>query len=111
MLRDALDWLCFSSLWVGLAAGLLCCAATLAMGSPPLFPAIAVASAGTIVVYNVDRLLDVQRDRETSPRRSNFISAHRNALVLISVAAALASAFFALRLGWRPERSIWCRCS
>ncbi len=52
--RTALDALAFSSVWLAAAAGALCAASSLAMGFPPALPVVAIACAGTLVVYTVD---------------------------------------------------------
>jgi hypothetical protein len=102
MARLLCDWLSFSSLWVGLAAGLLCWASTLALGLSPIAAAVGMASAGTIVVYNLDRLLDLDRDRPRAPLRSRFIAEHRAGLIGITVFAGAASLGCALSLGPKP---------
>ncbi len=96
-----LDALAYASVWVGAAAGALCTAASLALGVSPDPAAIGVAVAGTVVVYNVDRLRDLARDRATSPRRSAFVDAHAGRLRALTAVAALASAACAVRLGGR----------
>lgn len=96
-----LDGLAFSSVWVAIAAGALCTAASLAMGLDPPLAAIGVAVSGTLVVYNVDRLRDLERDRQTSPRRSAFVQAHFGVLTGVTLAAGAAAGAFALALGLR----------
>ena len=91
--------LAFSSLWVAAAAAALCTAASVAMGLRPSAWAVGLAAAGTLVVYNVDRLRDLERDRTTSPDRSAFVAAHRTPLLVLVGLAALASAGLALRFG------------
>jgi hypothetical protein len=49
----------------------------------------ALAAAGSWVVYGIDRLRDLDRDRETSPRRAAFVERHRPALSLSLLAAGL----------------------
>ena len=93
-----LDALAFSSLWVGAAAGLLCAAASLAMGTEPALASLGVAAAGTVFVYDLDRLRDLERDRATSPLRSAFVARHRRLLVALAALAALATAACAAQL-------------
>ncbi len=52
-IRTALDALAFSSVWLAAAGGALCAASSLAMGFPPALPVVAIACAGTLVVYTV----------------------------------------------------------
>lgn len=97
-----LDGLAYSSLTLGMAAGVLSTAAQLAMGLEPNLAVIGIAVTGTLVVYNVDRLADVDHDRATRPARSAFVTAHRRALRLATALAAAGSLAFAFRLGLRP---------
>jgi hypothetical protein len=60
-----------------------------------------IAFCGTLVVYDVDRLRDLERDRATTPLRSDFVARHRSALLALSGAAALAALLLGLRAGWR----------
>jgi 4-hydroxybenzoate polyprenyltransferase len=79
----------FTSLWVAASAGALCAAASRALGAEPSVALVALAAAGTVVVYNVDHLRDVERDLATSPRRTAFVQRWRAALIALSAAAAL----------------------
>ena len=94
-----LDALAFSSAWVAAAAALLLAAAARALGVAAAPEALTLAFAGTLVVYNVDRLRDVARDRDTSPARTAFVIAHRPALVMLSAVASLAAVAAAWRAG------------
>jgi 4-hydroxybenzoate polyprenyltransferase len=96
-----LDVLAFSSLWVAAAAAALAAACSLAMGVPVAGAAVGLAFAGTLVVYNVDRLRDLDADRATAPDRSAFVARHGGGLALLTIAAALASLGFALAAGPR----------
>ncbi len=97
--RAALDAFAFSSGVVATAAGLLCAAASLSMGLTPLPAAVAVAVAGTLVVYNVDRLRDLERDHLTAPDRSAFVARHRRALGVLTATAGVGSLACAAALG------------
>jgi 4-hydroxybenzoate polyprenyltransferase len=99
--RRLLDALVFSSLWVAAAAGALSVACALAMGIAPTAAATGLAFAGTLVVYNVDRLRDLDRDRATAPQRSAFVVRHGGDLALLAFGAALASVGFGLAAGPR----------
>jgi 4-hydroxybenzoate polyprenyltransferase len=96
-----LDALVFSSLWVAAAAGALAVACSFAMGIPAAIPAVGLAFSGTLVVYTVDRLRDVELDRATTPLRSAFVDRHGGGLALLAIAAGLASVAFALFAGPR----------
>lgn len=89
--RDGIDLLAFASaIPAGVAAGMLQAAAA-AMDVPADWVATTLAAAGTGVVYNVDRLRDTVRDRDSAPLRTRFVEAHRRALWRITgVAAAVA---------------------
>lgn len=101
-----IDTVVFSSLWLAAAAGALVAAASLAMGidSHPL--AIGLAISGTLVIYNVDRLRDLDRDRRTSPARSNFILRHRTRLIGLTTAAAVTSAGLAVSAGQKAALTL-----
>ncbi len=94
-----LDALAFSSVWVSGAAALLTAAAAKAMAVPAPPEALVIAFAGTFFVYNVDRLRDVARDRETSPERTAFVTTHRARLRALSAGAALLAVAAGLRAG------------
>ncbi len=100
-LARGLHGLAFSSLWVALAAVLLQLAAALAMGLRPVPAALGLAACGTLVVYNLDRLRDLARDRETSPRRSAFVERHFRSLLGLTCASAALSLLLAVGLGRR----------
>lgn len=91
-----IEVLAYSSLWVALAALCLTAAASRAMGVALSGPVLALAFCGTLVVYNVDRLRDLPRDRVTAPLRSAFVSRHRRWL-LVLVGAALAGSLAGIR--------------
>lgn len=96
-----LDACVFSSLWLAATAAALAAAVSRGLGVPPDARALALAAMGTLVVYNVDRLRDVERDRATTPDRTAFVERHRAGLVALTAAAAIASAGLALAAGPR----------
>lgn len=96
-----LEALAFSNLWLAAAAGALVAAASRAMQIPLDPPVAGLAAAGTLVVYNVDRLRDLERDRLTSPRRSAFVERWRGALLLLTAGAALVAVGLAGLIGPR----------
>jgi hypothetical protein len=71
------------------------------MGVSVSVAAVGLAVSGTLVVYNVDRLRDLDRDRTTSPRRTAFVARHGAALSLLTVAAGAGSVAFAIAAGPR----------
>jgi hypothetical protein len=108
--RRALEALAFSGLWAGAVAAALTWAAGSAIGGtgglPRLGWACGLAAAGTVVVYTIDRLRDLQRDAATSPARSAFVSRHRVAMQGLAVGAALLCVPLALQL----PQVIWAIC-
>ncbi len=86
-LRLVLDFLAFTGLWPAAVAASLVAACALALGAAPsghrLLTAMALAIGGTLVVYNVDRLRDLDHDRMTAPARSDFVDRHRRALTRV----------------------------
>lgn len=101
MLRAWIDALVYSNVWVAAAACALCWAASLSMGIDPAIPVLGVAFAGTLLVYDVDRLRDLERDRATTPARAAFVARHFAALSALGAAAGVAALGFGLSLGWR----------
>ena len=69
------------------------------MGLDSSASVIGLIVAGTFVVYNVDHLRDVERDRGTSPRRTAFVERHVRSLRVATVAAALVSVGLAFDVG------------
>ena len=57
---------------------------------------LTLAGAGTFLIYNVDRLRDLARDRATSPARTAFVERNRRLLIGLCAGAAVTSAFCAL---------------
>ncbi len=98
--RSWLDALVFSNLWMAAAAGALVAATSRAMETAIRPEAVGLAFAGALLVYNVDRLRDLHRDRQASPDRSAFIAEHRGQLIALSGAAATASLYFGAHAGW-----------
>jgi 4-hydroxybenzoate polyprenyltransferase len=68
--------------------------------------AAALGFSGTLLVYGVDRLRDVERDRETTPARTAFVERHRRALIALCALAAIGSATAALKL----PPTVWLVC-
>ena len=101
MLARAVDAAVFSSAWLAAAAAALVAASARAMEIPLDPRLLGLAAAGTLVVYNVDRLRDLERDRLTAPARSAFVERWRDALVLGTGAAALIAAVLAWLCGPR----------
>lgn len=97
-----LDACVFSSLWLAAAAAALAAAASHAMGVAPDPRALGLAAAGTLVIYNVDRLRDLDRDRTTSPERTAFVERHRATLRTLTAAAGVTSAALAVSAGRGP---------
>ena len=98
--RSLLDALVFSNLWMAAAAGALVAAASRAMGTAIRPEAVGLAFAGTLVVYNIDRLRDLHRDQHASRDRSEFVAEHEGRLSVLTGAAAAASLYFGVRAGW-----------
>ena len=91
----------WSSCWVATAAVALVGASSLAMGLEVSSAVAALAASGTLVVYTVDRLRDMERDRSTAPERSAFIERHQGVLRLQAGMALLVAAVSAAAAGPR----------
>jgi len=98
--RSLLEALVFSNLWMAAAAGALVAASSRGMGTAIRPEAVGLAFAGTLVVYNVDRLRDLHRDQFASPDRSEFVAKHDGRLIALTGAAAVASLYFLVCAGW-----------
>ncbi len=97
-----IDPLLFSSLWMALAAGVLTLASAASMDvSGAAAPGLVFF--GILLVYNLDRLRDVERDRATSPERSRFIENHRSALWAITVCSAAGASVIL----WTAPVRVW----
>lgn len=111
MIRSLFEILAFSGLWTALAAGALTWAGGVFLlpptGPPRLAVACALAFAGTLAVYGVDRLRDIDRDHQTSPRRSAFVDRHRATLLGLS-AGGLA---LGLWTAWTLPPATWLLCA
>ena len=109
--RGLLDFMAFTGLLPAAVAAALTLASALALPSPlaptPLFATLALSMAGTLVVYNVDRLRDLGEDRLTAPARSAFVARHRGALQALTGLAAAAALGPALLL----PVSAWGLCA
>lgn len=98
-LMRGLEALAFSSILPACVAGALTLAAALSLvdNSAGSQLVAGLAFAGTLVVYNVDRLRDLERDWRSSPLRSAFVSRHRAQLIGLVIIAGSAAA----TLGWQ----------
>ncbi|MBW2712413.1 MAG: hypothetical protein JRC77_01540 [Deltaproteobacteria bacterium] len=92
-----LDPLVYSSIWMASAAACLTFAAGKAMGLPFPTHAGTLTFCGILLVYNLDRLRDLDRDRATSPRRSAFIEHYRKQLWGLTVASAVGASLLLLQ--------------
>ncbi len=83
-----IDAFVFSSTMAASIAGALSMLASRLLEAPDAVASASLASLGTFIVYNVDRLRDLERDRSTSPNRTRFILENRRLLMaMIGVAA------------------------
>jgi hypothetical protein len=90
--RHIADAFAFSSLLPAGVAYSLSSLASLALVAPDRSHWAALAGIGTFIVYNLDRLRDTVRDRETSPDRTAFVERHRGFLTAAVAVAGLAFA-------------------
>ncbi len=98
-LPKILQTLAFSSLWVAAAACALCAAAGRAMAIEVAPAVMGLVFAGTLVVYNVDRLRDLERDRASAPLRTAFVERHELVLTLVCWVGAGVAVFCGLAVG------------
>ncbi len=88
------DAFAFSSGLATVVGAALSLAAGLALAAPRISTWLFLTAAGTFIIYNLDRLRDLVRDRATSPARSRFVSRHRQ--LLYGAVAAVAIGFTAV---------------
>lgn len=80
----ALDVLFWSSVWLAAAAAALTAAASHALGVAAEPALLGLAAGGTLVVYVIDRLRDLERDRLSAPARAAFVARNRTALLALA---------------------------
>lgn len=97
----ALERLAFSGLWVAIAAAALSIASAQALGIAPNPRVAATALLGTFAVYALDRLRDVDRDRLSSPRRTQFVLRHENRIAFAALLCAIGAVGLGISLGAR----------
>jgi hypothetical protein len=90
--RSVADVVTFSSLLPAGIAFSLAWVVSRAIEAPSGGRWAALASTGTFIVYNLDRLRDTVRDRETSPIRTSFIENHRRSLTISTALAGIVAA-------------------
>jgi len=97
--RRFVDALVFSSIGVSLVAVALVAASSRALGVAVDPRALGLALVGTLAVYGIDRLRDLDRDEATSPVRTAFVLKNRTALVASTGGASLLALGFAVASG------------
>jgi hypothetical protein len=95
------DALGFGNGVVAAAAAVLAAAASRAMGMSPDPFVVVLAAAGTLLIYGVDRLRDVARDRVTAPARTAFVERHRTAMLRLSAVGGALALVAGWEAGWR----------
>ena len=95
----SVEALAFSAVLPASVAGTLVMVAGFSLVGEALYLSAGLAFAGTLVVYNVDRLRDLERDRRSSPRRSAFVSQHSSLLVGLVVLGSAAAAVMSWQVG------------
>jgi len=105
------DALAYLGVWPAGVAAALALVSGLALGrelaEPALLRLMAFAFCGTTVVYDVDRLRDLERDRGSAPRRARFVAARRTVMLGVIAVCGVASAMLAARL----SAGAWLLCA
>jgi 4-hydroxybenzoate polyprenyltransferase len=101
MALAAIDALLWSSVWLAAAAAVLTAAGARSLGLEPAPALLGLAFGGTLVVYVVDRLRDLERDRVRAPARAAFVERNRGRLLTLAAAGGALAGACALSL--RPE--------
>ena len=97
------DGFAYSSGLAASVGGALTLVASRVFDAPDETRWVSLVATGTFIIYNLDRLRDLERDRGTSPHRTAFVSRNQNWLYASVVVAA--SVFTAL-LWTTPPRTI-----
>jgi len=101
-----LEGLAFSSALAAGIGGMLSLVSSRILESSSPASSALLAAAGTFIIYNLDRLRDVEQDRSTSPRRTDYVS--RNRLPLGVSIGIVALAFTATWWQASPAIKILC---
>jgi 4-hydroxybenzoate polyprenyltransferase len=99
--RRLLDFLAFGNVVVAGAAAALAAAASRAMELRPDPGVLLLAGGGTLAIYGLDRLRDLERDRPTAPQRAAFVERYRLAIAAMSALAGVAAAVAGVMSGPR----------
>lgn len=98
--RAARNWILFASLWISATAAVLAIAVShVVLGAPASPQLVALIFCGTLSLYNLDRLRDLARDVQTSPKRTRFVRQNFFGLTLLAIGAGCISAVLALGFG------------
>jgi 4-hydroxybenzoate polyprenyltransferase len=76
----AVDIFAFSSGLAAAIGGTLCLVASRLLDAPDAGSWAFLAASGTFIIYNLDRLRDIDRDRASSPLRTAFVARNRQRL-------------------------------
>lgn len=98
--------LAYSSVIAAAVAAALVSTVALAFGLTLQAPVVLLAAGGTLVVYNIDRLRDLDRDTLLAPARSAFVTQNRSLLVGLTGTAAIVS----VASGFALPRETWILC-
>lgn len=104
--RRLLDALAFSSLLASAIGMALTLVASRALEAPAALRAAILVGSGSFVIYNLDRLRDIERDHRSAPVRTAFIEAHRRILCGAVAAAGLVLAVVL----WKSSFAIQMLC-
>ncbi len=109
-LRYAVEALAYTGLWTAAAAGALVWTAARSVAdgitNPDIAFVCALTAAGTVVVYSLDRLRDLDRDASTSPLRTAFVAEHRGAVAALVFGASVVC----LAVAWTFPIRAWALC-
>ena len=101
MALAAIDALLWSSVWLATAAAVLTAAGARSLGLEPAPALLGLAFGGTLLVYVVDRLRDLERDRASAPARAAFVE--RNRVLLLALAGSGGALAAGCAFTLRPE--------
>lgn len=93
------DAILFGSFWIAAAASALSLAGMRVLALPVQPALLALIFCGTLSLYNLDRLLDLARDAQSSPERSAFVRKNFALLSVLAGGAGLTAALLAFDFG------------
>jgi 4-hydroxybenzoate polyprenyltransferase len=98
-LETVLEFLVHSNVFISIAATSVALSTTLLVGLAPDPLALFIVFAATLFVYSLNRITDIEEDRENVPGRADFTERYGRVLLAVGVALYLLAVGGAVALG------------